>query len=84
MLAVAEAYPALRANTNFLELQHQISDLEDQLQMARRYYNGTVRDYNIDIQSFPDVLLARVTGFHEEHFFQAEDAALPSVSFEAR
>ena len=84
MLAVAEAYPALKASTNFLELQHQLSDLEDQLQMARRYYNGTVRDYNVDIQSFPDVLLARVTGFNEEHFFQAEDAALPSVSFEAR
>jgi len=84
MLAVAEAYPALKASTNFLELQHQLSDLEDQLQMARRYYNGTVRDYNIDIQSFPDVLLARVTGFHEEHFFQAEDASLPQVSFEAR
>jgi len=84
MLAIAEAYPALKASANFLELQHQLADLEDQLQMARRYYNGTVRDYNIGIQSFPDVLLARLTGFHEEHFFQAEDASLPAVSFEAR
>jgi LemA protein len=84
MLAVAEAYPELKASQNFLELQRQLSELEDQLQMARRYYNGTVRDYNIDIQSFPDVLLARVTGFREEHFFQADDASLPSVSFEAR
>jgi LemA protein len=84
MLAVAEAYPALKASTNFLELQHQLAELEDQLQLARRYYNGTVRDYNIGIQSFPDVVLARLTGFHEEHFFQTEDTALPAVSFEAR
>ena len=83
MLAVAEAYPALKASTNFLELQHQLAELEDQLQLARRYYNGTVRDYNIGIQSFPDVVLARLTGFHEEHFFQTEDTALPTVSFEA-
>jgi len=84
MLAVAEAYPALKASQNFLELQHQLSDLEDQLQMARRYYNGTARDYNIGIQSFPDVLLARITGFREQQFFQTDDASLPSVSFEAR
>ena len=84
MLAVAEAYPELKASQNFLELQRQLSDLEDQLQMARRYYNGTARDYNIGIQSFPDVLLARITGFREQQFFQADDASLPSVSFEAR
>ena len=83
LFAVAEAYPQLKANENFLALQNQIAELEDQLQMARRYYNGTVRDFNIAIQTFPDVLLARLTGFHEEHFFQAdaEAAANPSVSF---
>src|SRR5215208_1884577 len=83
LLAVAEAYPELKANQNFLALQNQIADLEDQLQMARRYYNGTVRDFNISIQSFPDVMLARATGFHEEHFFQADAdaAANPSVTF---
>ena len=83
LLAVAEAYPELKANQNFLGLQNQIAELEDQLQMARRYYNGTVRDFNISIQSFPDVLLARATGFHEEHFFQADAdaAANPSVTF---
>ena len=59
---MAEAYPQLKANENFLALQNQIADLEDQLQMARRYYNGTVRDFNIAIQTFPDVLLARLTG----------------------
>jgi LemA protein len=83
LFALAEAYPQLKANQNFLTLQSQIADMEDQLQMARRYYNGTVRDYNIAIQSFPDVLLARLTGFHEEHFFQADaaDAATPAVKF---
>jgi LemA protein len=81
LLAVAEAYPELKANQNFLTLQNQIAELEDQLQMARRYYNGTVRDFNISIQTFPDVLLARLTGFREEHFFQidADSAATPTV-----
>jgi LemA protein len=85
LLAVAEAYPQLKANENFLALQNQIAELEDQLQMARRYYNGAVRDFNIGIQSFPDVLVARLTGFHEEHFFQADAdaAANPAVSFPA-
>ena len=83
LFAVAEAYPQLKANQNFLELQKQMAELEDQLQMARRYYNGTVRDYNIHIQTFPDVLIARVTGFHEEHFFQVDEAsaANPNVKF---
>ena len=53
LLAVAEAYPELKASQNFVTLQQQLADLEEQLQMARRYYNGTVRDYNIAIQSFP-------------------------------
>jgi len=84
LLAIAEAYPALKANQNFLALQNQLAELEDQLQMARRYYNGTVRDYNTSIQSFPDVLIARAAGFHEEHFFQIDDAAAatPSVAFQ--
>jgi LemA protein len=83
LFAVAEGYPQLKANENFLALQKQIADLEDQLQMARRYYNGAVRDFNIAIQSFPDVLIARLTGFQEEHFFQAdaESAVNPTVSF---
>ncbi|MBM3528591.1 MAG: LemA family protein [Alphaproteobacteria bacterium] len=86
LLALAEAYPDLKANQNFLKLQDQLSELEDHLQMARRYYNGAVRDYNIDIQSFPDVLVARFTGFREEPFFQidAAEAARPDVRFEGR
>jgi LemA protein len=83
LLALAEAYPQLKANQNFLALQNQIAELEDQLQMARRYYNGAVRDYNIAIQSFPDMLLARAAGFGEEQFFQADAdaAATPAVAF---
>ncbi|MBX9827779.1 MAG: LemA family protein [Xanthobacteraceae bacterium] len=79
MLAVAEAYPELKASQNFLELQKQLAELEDQLQLARRYYNGTVRDYNIGIQSFPDLLLARIFGFREEPYFETDDTAVPSV-----
>ena len=82
LFAVAEAYPELKANKNFLELQQQLAEIEDQLQMARRYFNGAVRDFNIRIQSFPDVLIARPLGFTEEHFFQADatSAAVPVVN----
>ena len=57
--------------------------MEDELQLSRRYYNGAVRDFNVAIQTFPDVLIARLTGFQEEHFFQADaDAKVnPTVSF---
>ncbi len=83
LFAIAEAYPDLKANQNFLDLQKQMAELEDQLQMARRYYNGTVRDFNISIQSFPDIAIARMFGFREEHFFQIDAAsgANPVVSF---
>ena len=68
---------------NFLELQNQFAEIEDQLQMARRYYNGAVRNLNISIQSFPNVLLARLLGFREEPFFELDDrsqAAAPQVT----
>src|SRR5262245_33085035 len=83
LFALAEAYPELKANKNFLELQQQLAEIEDQLQMARRYYNGAVRNLNIGIQSFPGVLLARPLGFREEPFFELDDraqAAAPQVS----
>ncbi len=83
LMAVAEAYPELKANKNYLELQQQLAEIEDQLQMARRYYNGAVRNLNIGIQSFPGVLLARPFGFREEPFFELDDrsqAAAPQVS----
>src|ERR1700726_4078616 len=84
LFAVAEAYPQLKADTNFLALQQQLAEIEDQLQMARRYYNGTVR--NLNIQSFPDNLVAGVLGFRALPFFELEDraqAATPTVAFQA-
>jgi len=87
LFAVAEAYPDLKANKNFLDLQQQLADVEDQLQMARRYYNGAVRNLNIGIESFPAVLLARPIGFREETFFELDDrsqAAAPQVSLGAK
>src|SRR6266436_8480043 len=73
LFAVAEAYPELKANKNFLDLQQQLATIEDQLQLARRYYNGTVRNLNISIQSFPNNIMAGVLGFRLEPFFELED-----------
>ena len=84
LFAVAEAYPELKANTNFLQLQDQLSSIEGELQGARRYYNATVRDLNSSIQSFPAVLVAGPLGFREEPFYQDEDASIqsaPKVTF---
>jgi LemA protein len=85
MMVVAEAYPDLKANSNFLDLQQQLSNIETELQSARRYYNATVRDLNTSVQSFPPVLIAKPLGFSEEPFYQDEDPAIqsaPKVSFE--
>jgi LemA protein len=84
LFAVAEAYPELKANTNFLQLQDQLANIEGELQSARRYYNATVRDLNSTIQSFPPVLIARPMGFTEEPFYQDDDPAIqsaPKVAF---
>jgi LemA protein len=84
LFAVAEAYPELKANTNFLDLQAKLADLEDQIQMARRYYNGTVRDYNILCETFPSVFVANTFGFKKAEFFElngAEEREAPKVSF---
>ena len=84
LFAVAEAYPELKANNNFLQLQDQLSSIETELQGARRYYNATVRDLNSTVQSFPPVLIAGPLGFTEEPFYQDEDPAIqtaPKVSF---
>jgi LemA protein len=75
LFVVAEGYPDLKASVNFLELQKELTDIEDQIQMARRYYNGTVRNLNIAIQSFPSVLVARLFAFAEGEFFALEDDA---------
>jgi len=86
LLAIAEAYPELKADKNFLALQEQLAGIEDQLQMARRYYNGTVRNLNIVIQSFPSNLLAGMLGFREEPYFELDnrnEAAAPGIAFQA-
>lgn len=84
LMAVAEAYPDLKANQNFLDLQDELASIETELQGARRYYNATVRDLNTRVRSFPDLLFAGPLGFREEPFYQDEDAAIqtaPKVSF---
>ena len=84
LMAVAENYPELKANQNFLDLQGQLSSIETELQSARRYYNATVRDLNSTIQSFPPVLIARPAGFTEEPFYEDEDKSIqsaPKVAF---
>lgn len=80
---VSEEYPELKANTNFLELQTALSDLEEKIGQSRRYYNGTVRSYNQAIAVFPNNLLAGMFGFAPEQFFAEETAArtVPKVSF---
>lgn len=81
LLAVAEAYPDLKANQNFQQLQTQLATLEEDLSFARRYYNGTVRNYNTGQETFPTVLVAKSLGFNQAEYFQADlDAkAAPSA-----
>ena len=84
VLAVAENYPDLKANQNFLDLQEQLAKIEDEIQMARRYYNGTVRNLNIKIESFPSNIVANLFHFTKAEFFEVEDEAdrkVPKVSF---
>lgn len=84
LMAIAEAYPDLKANQNFLQLQNELADIEDHIQMARRYYNGAARNLNISVQSFPDVIVARLLGFREAPFFELEsrvEAVAPEVGF---
>lgn len=75
LFAVAENYPDLKAGSNFLDLQQQLSGIEDNLQKARRYYNGTVRDYNILVRSFPSNLVAGMFEFPSAEFFELERLA---------
>jgi|SRR5690554_2368540 len=84
LLAVAEAYPDLKADANFRQLQQELSEIEDHLQSARRYYNATVRDLNTRIQSFPDLIFARPLGFAEAEFYEDGDTSIqqaPRVEF---
>ena len=84
LFALAEAYPDLKANTNFLELQQELSNTEDRIQRSRRFYNANVRDLNTRIQMFPSNIIANLFGFEEREFFEIEDPAereAPKVSF---
>lgn len=84
LFAVAEAYPELKANQNFSELQKSLADIEEQLQLARRYYNGTVRDFNNKIETFPNVLISGAFGFKKYDFFEVQDdkeKKAPEVKF---
>ncbi len=84
MFALAENYPDLKASANFIELQKSLSDIEDQLQLARRYYNGTARNFNIMIESFPSNIIAHSFNFSKASYFEVENAAereAPKVKF---
>ncbi len=72
LFALAEDYPDLKADQSYLDLQKNLTDVENNLQYARRYYNGAVRNLNVRIESFPDLLIARLFGFRQAVFFQFE------------
>jgi len=76
LFAVAEAYPQLRANENFMQLQQQLKDLEDNIEYARRYYNAVVRDYNIMTETFPSNIVAGQFRFEKSEFFELEEAGV--------
>jgi len=84
VMAIAEAYPDLKANTNFLEMQRALDGIEGEIQMARRYYNGSARELNIKVESFPSNLVANPFGFTKKEYFEITneaDRALPQVKF---
>ena len=84
LVALAESYPDLKANQNFMQLQSSLGEIEEQLQLARRYYNGSVRNLNIKVESFPSNLIAGRFGFAKAEFFELENAAeraVPKVEF---
>ena len=79
LLAVAESYPDLKASQNFLALQQELTSTEDQLQYARRFYNGAVREFNTMRESFPTLIVAGLFAFREKEFFTADPAAAAAV-----
>ena len=84
LFAVSEAYPDLKASTNFLELQKELTDTEDKIQASRRFYNGNVKDLNTKIESVPSNIVANMAGFKQMDLFELENPAeknAPKVSF---
>ena len=82
LIALKEAYPDLKANENFAQLQRDLVQVEEQLQYARRFYNGAVRDFNDTVQRMPDLLVARSFGFANAEFFQANENDRAAVKVE--
>jgi LemA protein len=84
LFAVAENYPDLKADKNFAELQETLEDVEEQIQLSRRYYNGTARNMNIQVESFPSNLVANAFGFATAEYFEIEEPGerqVPKVEF---
>ncbi|MCF6207751.1 MAG: LemA family protein [Sulfurovum sp.] len=79
LFALAEAYPDLKANTNFLKLQDELSRIEEAIQNARRYYNAIVRDYNAKIESFPDLFIAQKYHFTKRDYFELDEDETEAV-----
>jgi LemA protein len=79
LFALSENYPDLKANQNFMDLQNKLAEVEDNLQLSRRYYNAVVRDFNIKIQVFPNNLLAQMLGFTSRTFFEAQGSEKENV-----
>ena len=82
LFALKEAYPELKANQNFLQLQRDLVEVENNLQYARRFYNGAVRDFNTSTQRFPEMLVAHGGGFTEREFFSADEDDRAAVRVE--
>lgn len=80
LFAVSEAYPDLKANQNFQELQNELVDTEDKIQASRRFYNGSARDLNIKIKTFPTIIFAGMLGFKEREFFEVDEAQAAAVA----
>jgi len=83
LFALSESYPDLKASVNFLELQKELTDTEDKIQAARRFYNGNVLDFNTKLETFPTNVISQMFGFKVSEFFAAEEGekAAPKVSF---
>ena len=84
LFAIAEAYPDLKANQNFIQLQTELANIEEQIQLARRYYNAVVRDLNTKIESVPSNFVASMFNFQKREYFElesAEERKAPQVSF---
>ncbi|WP_409434104.1 LemA family protein [Litorimonas sp. RW-G-Af-16] len=84
LLAIAEDYPELKASQNFLDLQNELSETEDKIEMARRFYNGAVRELNTTIETVPSNFIAGPFGFKKRDYFEIDpvDAAIPNVEFD--